>query len=54
VLSPDITNFGEMVERAATHAKADGFAKANDMIVIIAGVPFGKAGSTNNIRVLTV
>ena len=54
IMSPDITNFGEMVERAAAHAKADGFAKANDMIVIIAGVPFGKAGSTNNIRVLTV
>jgi len=54
VKSTDITSFGEMVERAAAHAKAEGFAKPNDIVVVIAGVPFGQAGTTNNIRVLTI
>ncbi len=54
VKSAEITSFRDMVEQAATHARNEGFAKPGENIVVIAGVPFGKAGTTNNIRVLSV
>ena len=43
-----------MVERASGHAINEGYAKRGDYIVVIAGVPFGQAGTTNNIRVVSV
>ena len=49
-----IASYDEMVEDSRKLAVADGFAKPGDRIVVIAGVPFGTPGSTNNIRVLTV
>jgi pyruvate kinase len=54
VKSEEIGSFREMVERAAGHARNEGYAKRGDNIVVIAGVPFGQAGTTNNIRVLSV
>jgi pyruvate kinase len=54
VKSPDITSFSEMVEQAGAHAVAEGFAKRGNNIVVIAGVPFGTAGTTNNIRIHAV
>jgi len=52
--SEDVTNYSEMVNKAITCAVKGGFAKASDRIVIIAGIPFGTPGSTNNLRVVTV
>ena len=54
VRSDDVSNYGEMVAQAVAQAKAVEFAKPGETIVVVAGVPFGKAGSTNNIRVVTV
>ena len=49
-----ISSYDEMVEDSRKLAIADGFAKPGDRIVVIAGVPFGTPGSTNNLRVITV
>ena len=49
-----ISSYDEMVEDSRQLAIADGFAKPGDRIVVIAGVPFGTPGSTNNLRVITV
>jgi len=54
VKSEEIGSFREMVERASGHAINEGYAKQGDYIVVIAGVPFGQAGTTNNIRVVSV
>lgn len=50
----DITTFREMVDQAKTIATEEAFAKAHDHVVIVAGVPFGVVGSTNNLRVIQV
>jgi pyruvate kinase len=52
--SDDIASYDEMVSHAVHHAKDSGLAKDGDCIVVVAGVPFGKSGSTNNLRVVTV
>jgi len=54
VQSEEIASFREMVKAAGEHAKAEGFAVNGDRIVIVAGVPFGVAGSTNNLRVVEI
>ena len=54
VKSEEIASFREMVEKASGHAINEGYAKRGDYIVVIAGVPFGQAGTTNNIRVISV
>ncbi|MDX2155952.1 MAG: pyruvate kinase [Hyphomicrobiaceae bacterium] len=54
VVSPEITNYDEMVDHAKAHALEEGFARPGDRIVIIAGIPFGRQGSTNNIRVARI
>lgn len=51
VVSPEITTYDEMVDHAKAHALEEGFAKPGERIVIIAGIPFGRQGTTNNIRV---
>lgn len=52
--SEEIANFTEMVEHARAFAVQESFARARDKVVIVAGVPFGTAGSTNNLRVIEV
>jgi pyruvate kinase len=44
----------ETVARAAQVAKREGLAERGDEIVVVAGVPFGKAGGTNSLRVAKV
>ena len=44
----------ETVERATSHARREGFAARGEEIVVIAGVPFGKSGATNALRVARV
>ncbi len=54
VQSNEIHTYDEMVDEACKRAIGEGFAKPNDRIVVIAGIPFGRLGSTNNIRVVRV
>ncbi len=54
VVSPEIMSYDEMVDHAKAHALEEGFAKEGDRIVIIAGIPFGRQGSTNNVRVARI
>lgn len=44
----------ETVAQAASLALRSGFAKRRDEIVVVAGVPFGRAGGTNSLRVAEV
>ena len=47
-------SYDEMVEQAIHHARETGFAQPGETIVIVSGIPFGMAGSTNNLRIVTV
>ncbi|MDC7785072.1 pyruvate kinase [Rhodoplanes sp. TEM] len=53
-LAGDVGSYEEMVERGRRVAHEEGFAAAGDLIVIVAGVPFGRAGTTNNLRVAQI
>ncbi len=54
VKAASIASYDEMVDDARQLAMAEEFARKGDRIVVIAGVPFGTPGSTNNLRVVTV
>lgn len=54
IVAEDIASYDEMIERARTQVLEHGEAKPGDAIVIIAGVPFGRRGTTNNLRVATL
>lgn len=54
VLSEDIHDFGEMVDRAARMARTVGIAHTGQRLVVTAGVPFGTRGSTNSLRIAWV
>ncbi len=54
VHSEDISSYSQMTEKASLIAKEEGFAKGGDQLVVVAGIPFGTPGSTNNLRVLDV
>ena len=51
VVSPDVSNFHEMVDKACAVAEAEDYAGHGDKLVITAGVPFGTPGSTNVLRI---
>ena len=50
----DVTNFEEMVAKARRMALQARIAAGGDRMVVMAGVPFGQAGSTNVIHVVKV
>jgi pyruvate kinase len=54
VMTDDAHDLDDVVERAATIAYEEGFAKPGERIVITAGVPLGTPGATNLIRVAFV
>jgi len=43
-----------MVSRAASIAFRDGFARAGQRVIIVAGVPLGAPGTTNMLRIASV
>jgi pyruvate kinase len=47
----DVHDVGEMLQRAGQAAQAEGFASPGDHIAIVAGLPFGHAGTTNLLHV---
>jgi pyruvate kinase len=51
VIVDEVANVEEMVEKADAAVRKLGAAGPGDRIVIIAGIPFGRAGKTNTIRV---
>ncbi|MDD1523014.1 MULTISPECIES: pyruvate kinase [Bradyrhizobium] len=54
VFSSDVSDYEEMVSRAVSTAVGERFADSLDHVVIVAGIPFAQAGTTNNIRVIAV
>ncbi len=54
LLGPYSENTDEMIERSLQCALDNGFIKEGDCVVITAGVPVGKVGSTNLIKVVNV
>ena len=49
-----VTDFGDAVGAACEIARNEGFAAPGDLLVITAGVPFGKPGTTNTLRIATI
>ncbi|MCE4225566.1 pyruvate kinase [Methylobacterium sp. C25] len=54
VLTQDVGSYEEMTANAAHHARTEGFAEPNDIIVTTAGIPFHTTGNTNNIRLIQI
>jgi pyruvate kinase len=54
VLTNETTDINTMTDLACKIALEEGFAKVDDRVVIAAGVPFGRAGTTNMLRLATV
>ncbi len=51
VVTKDANDIDDMSARAAKFASREGFAKAGERIIIVAGVPFGTPGATNMVRI---
>lgn len=54
IQSEDVHTYEEMVSAAEGAVLAEGFCQVNDLAVVVAGIPFGQAGSTNNLRVVRI
>ena len=54
VIAEDAHDQDDMIERAARIAFRDGFAKAGQRVIIVAGVPLGTPGTTNMVRIAYV
>ncbi len=54
VHTADVSSTQEMAEKACRIAAQEGYAKAGDKLVVMAGVPFGTPGTTNLLRIATV
>jgi len=52
ILSADITAYEDMVRRASETVIAEQFARISESIIIVAGIPFARRGTTNNLRVV--
>ncbi len=52
VQTRDVSSFEEMVEKAKRMALRHQFAKGGDRLIVMAGIPFGTAGSTNVLHVV--
>jgi pyruvate kinase len=54
VMTEEAHGMSEAVVRATKLAREEGFAHSGGLIVVVGGVPFGQAGTTNSLRVTTV
>ncbi len=54
VVAEDAHDLDDMVDRAGSIAFRDGFAKAGQRVIIVAGVPLGAPGTTNMLRIASV
>ena len=53
-IAEDARDQDDMVDRACRIAFREGFAKAGQRIIIVAGVPLGTPGATNMLRIAFV
>jgi pyruvate kinase len=53
-VAEDARSLDDMVDRACRLAFREGFAKAGQRIIIVAGVPLGTPGATNMVRIAFV
>jgi pyruvate kinase len=51
ILSEGPCSTDELIKNSIEAAKADGYIKAGDIVVITAGTPAGEVGSTNLLKV---
>ncbi|HXZ68631.1 MAG TPA: pyruvate kinase alpha/beta domain-containing protein, partial [Alphaproteobacteria bacterium] len=51
IVTPDASSVEDMVFKAEAVVRDLGIAKTDDRIVITAGIPFGRPGKTNTIRI---
>jgi pyruvate kinase len=54
VLAEDAHDLDDMVERACRLAFKDGFTRAGQRVIVVAGVPLGTPGATNMLRIAFV
>ncbi|UQZ35925.1 pyruvate kinase [Paenibacillus sp. PK3_47] len=54
VFGPEASSTDELLETARTGGKNSGLVKAGDLVVITAGIPLGRSGSTNLVKVDTI
>lgn len=54
IVSEQVRSVDEMVVTAARVAQEEGFAAPGDQIVVAAGMPFGREGATNLLRVVEI
>jgi len=54
VVTEDIASFREMVEKADTIAREHATAKPGDLIIVTAGIPFGRPGTTNTLKIVRI
>jgi pyruvate kinase len=54
VVAEDARDQDDMVERACRLAFKDGFARAGQRVIVVAGVPLGTPGATNMLRIAFV
>jgi pyruvate kinase len=54
VIAEDAHDQDDMVLRAGRIAFRDGFARAGQRVIVVAGVPLGRPGTTNMVRIATV
>jgi pyruvate kinase len=54
IVAEDARDLDDMVERACRLACKDGFAKVDQRVIIVAGVPLGRPGATNMLRIAFV
>src|SRR6202007_1850809 len=54
VVAEDARNLDDMVSRAGSIAFRDGFARAGQRVIIVAGVPLRSPGTTNMLRIASV
>jgi pyruvate kinase len=50
----DVHDVDEMIRNAGRTAQAEGFARPGENVAVIAGLPFGHAGTTNLLHVLRI
>ena len=54
VVTVDARDERDMTDRACRHAYIEGFVRVGDRVIIVAGIPFGTPGATNNLRIAVV
>jgi pyruvate kinase len=54
VVAEDAHDQDDMIDRAGRIAFRDGFAKAGQRVIVVAGVPLGTPGATNMLRIAYV